>query len=450
MGLSTSKNTKMIQLLFASICACQVLFMASRAPRVTWEAVYLPLVETILYGMASTGNGSMRLADGRMVPIARFCSWIITCPIMLFQVVGIHEVKVYGISCKNMVMAASLVRTVYGIGASVTIDDKMRWIQYMLSCFTFLFELWCVYQIYNAGLKKFSAVKTPLNNIVHSRIQFLRFLFYLSWSSFPIVWVLSSTGLCLINEDGSVLAYLVADILCKNTYGIINANTLFRVLNGKWEPETEEEAKNGDHSNHVGESYIEQFLAGGRQPESIPSAGFARDVQVRVDGVPAYTPENARLYTEKMHAQAHRLNKAPEHFIDDRRLPCIRDEKAWQTEFSRRGSAQSSKPPPPDFIDNYLGRCPPPHNLNASAERGRPTEPRSRPDSTNAGPPPSGYGFGPGPASASGGHGPEQCMPLHNERERTLSPPRGVLEQEPSEKPSGGWTIFGRRPSAKQ
>lgn len=34
------------------------------------------------------------------------------------------------------------------------------------------------------------------------------------------------------------VAYLVADALCKNTNGLIQTNTLFNVLHGKWIPET--------------------------------------------------------------------------------------------------------------------------------------------------------------------------------------------------------------------
>lgn len=144
-----------------------------------------------------------------MVPIARFCSWLITCPIMLFQIVGIFELKWKGVPCKNMVMAASLIRTVFGIGASVCSNPTMRWVQYVLSCGFFFFELFVVATIFKNGLAKFGAVKTKLNNVVLSRLLLLRFLFFLSWLSFPIVWLLSSTGLCLIDEDGSV---------CKHTH----------------------------------------------------------------------------------------------------------------------------------------------------------------------------------------------------------------------------------------
>lgn len=103
---------------------------------------------------------------------------------MLFQVVGIHDHKLFGVSCKHMVMAAALIRTVFGIGASVTLDSPMRWVQFCLSYAFFVFELYCAYTIFGQGLKKFGAVKTTLNNIVYSRLLLLRFMFFFSWNSF--------------------------------------------------------------------------------------------------------------------------------------------------------------------------------------------------------------------------------------------------------------------------
>lgn len=188
----------------ASVCFCQVMFMTSRAPRVTWEACYLPLVETILYGLAASGNGLIRLSDGRIVPIARFCSWLITCPIMLFQIMSIHEVKWKGQSLKNLIMAASLIRTVFGIGASVTANETHRWVQYCLGVVSFLFELTVVYQVFQGGMSKFAATKSILNDMVYFRLGLMRILFFVSWVAFPVTWVLSSTGMCLIGEDASV------------------------------------------------------------------------------------------------------------------------------------------------------------------------------------------------------------------------------------------------------
>ena len=41
----------------AVMSACQVLFMISRAPRVPWEAIYLPATEAISYGLSFYGEG---------------------------------------------------------------------------------------------------------------------------------------------------------------------------------------------------------------------------------------------------------------------------------------------------------------------------------------------------------------------------------------------------------
>ena len=47
----------MTQLIMAVVSACQVVFMISRAPKVPWEAIYLPLSEMITYALAYTGHG---------------------------------------------------------------------------------------------------------------------------------------------------------------------------------------------------------------------------------------------------------------------------------------------------------------------------------------------------------------------------------------------------------
>ena len=42
---------KILQLCMSVVSTCQVLFMITRAPRVPWEAIYLPGTEAITYGL---------------------------------------------------------------------------------------------------------------------------------------------------------------------------------------------------------------------------------------------------------------------------------------------------------------------------------------------------------------------------------------------------------------
>ena len=72
---------KVVQLCWAVICLCQVLFMFSRAPRVPWEAIYLPGVECIIYTMSFSGNGYVRMVDGRILLWSRMASWLVCCPV---------------------------------------------------------------------------------------------------------------------------------------------------------------------------------------------------------------------------------------------------------------------------------------------------------------------------------------------------------------------------------
>ena len=56
--------------------ACQVLFMISRAPRVPWEAIYLPATEALSYGLSFYGEGYIRLATGKVLPWCRMAAWL--------------------------------------------------------------------------------------------------------------------------------------------------------------------------------------------------------------------------------------------------------------------------------------------------------------------------------------------------------------------------------------
>ncbi len=62
----------------AVVSTCQVLFMISRAPRVPWEAIYLPGTEAISYSLSFFGQGYILLANGKTLPWCRMAAWLCT------------------------------------------------------------------------------------------------------------------------------------------------------------------------------------------------------------------------------------------------------------------------------------------------------------------------------------------------------------------------------------
>jgi bacteriorhodopsin len=162
----------------------QVVFMTTRAPKVTWEAVYLPLVEAILYALAAAGHGMIRMGDGRVVPLGRMCSWLITCPVMLSQAFGIHNLEVWGVQMRMPVLACSIIRTVCGIFASVTPEVYIaKWIFFLCGCLFFAVEMTSVWVIFQYGIMRFIPVVDdhPDNRTALNRLYFMRLIFFTSW-----------------------------------------------------------------------------------------------------------------------------------------------------------------------------------------------------------------------------------------------------------------------------
>jgi bacteriorhodopsin len=69
------------------------------------------------------------------------------------------------------------------------------------------------------------------------RLQILRVIFFVPWTTFPMLWLLSSTSACILDENVSACLYLLADAMCKNSYGIVLWSTTWGLLNGKWDRE---------------------------------------------------------------------------------------------------------------------------------------------------------------------------------------------------------------------
>ena len=161
--------------------------MCTRAPKVTWEAVSLPLVEAIVYAMAAAGHGMIRMGDGRVVPLGRMCSWLITCPIMLSQAFGIHDLRVFGVQMRMPVLASSIIRTVCGIFASVTPEVYVaKWVFFSTGVFFFAIEMTSVWAIFQNGIARFVATADhhPDNQTALNRLYFMRVIFFTSWQDF--------------------------------------------------------------------------------------------------------------------------------------------------------------------------------------------------------------------------------------------------------------------------
>ena len=80
--------------LFAVSCLeLLCLFYGYRLRKVTWEQLWILIVECFSYGCAATVPEAqfrtLQLSNGREIPWLRFMGWLLTCPVLLMGLVSI-------------------------------------------------------------------------------------------------------------------------------------------------------------------------------------------------------------------------------------------------------------------------------------------------------------------------------------------------------------------------
>ena len=75
------------------------------------------------------------------------------------------------------------------------------WCFFLMGVSFFMFEYATVYAIFGIAIDDFASVQSPLGDLVVHRLNILRGIFYFSWTAFPIIWLISSSCLCVVDEN---------------------------------------------------------------------------------------------------------------------------------------------------------------------------------------------------------------------------------------------------------
>ena len=114
--------------LFAVSCLeLLCLFYGYRLRKVTWEQLWILIVECFSYGCAATVPEAqfrtLLLANGREIPWLRFMGWLLTCPVLLMGLVSIGTMTGTSTSVRLVpVLVANFVMILLGV-TSATIDE---------------------------------------------------------------------------------------------------------------------------------------------------------------------------------------------------------------------------------------------------------------------------------------------------------------------------------------
>ena len=171
----------------------------------SWTSAY-----TISDGVViATGGGGFNDAY-------RYVDWLLTVPLLLVELILVMKLSKSETVSKSVrlgLLAAIMV--VLGYPGETSDVASTRWIWWSLSMIPFL---WIVYELFVSLKASIANQPAEARGLVNSA----RWLVVLSWSFYPIVYVLPMIGLTGGAASAAVqIGYSIADVVAKAVFGIL-------------------------------------------------------------------------------------------------------------------------------------------------------------------------------------------------------------------------------------
>lgn len=167
-------------------------------------------------GAYTVVNGEITATGVKFNDAYRYVDWLLTVPLLLIELILVMRLSASETvkrSTKLAVLAALMV--ILGYPGEISMDSGTRWLWWTLAMIPFLI---IVYDLF-VGLKK--AIDAQ-HESVRGLVSAARWLTVLSWSFYPIVFVLPMIGLTGgAATTGVQVGYTIADIVAKAMFGVL-------------------------------------------------------------------------------------------------------------------------------------------------------------------------------------------------------------------------------------
>ena len=202
-------------LIWAIMCGTYLLLVLTQLPRVNWEVLAVPLVELLVYLLKWNGAGYVQLSKGRYMPWVQYASWLMTTPLLLFQIQDIVDVKIHKLRIAPMQSHLNVNMLMCGVTASMIEHEGWKFALFFVGCVLNVIIFFFSYLHFREGIRCWRESGQDVAPVIISRLKFCASCFFAAWTCYPALWLLSSQGLCIMTDFAIDLCYLIADVLGK-------------------------------------------------------------------------------------------------------------------------------------------------------------------------------------------------------------------------------------------
>jgi sensory rhodopsin len=191
-------------------------------PREKWRLLAwiaaVPAIAAVAYGLMALGFGGFRAPDGALVFIPRYVDWLLTTPIhvaVIAVVVGASRPVVARIA------GLQALTIVFGFAAAA-LTAPASWALYALGSLCFAGVVYTFY----GDLEDRAAAATDEAAALFRK---LRAFVVVLWLVYPVIWLLGSAGLGVMDSETAALVVSYIDVVSKVGFGLIAINNYVKL-----------------------------------------------------------------------------------------------------------------------------------------------------------------------------------------------------------------------------
>ena len=227
--------------------------------------------------------------NGVLFNWSQFLGWMITCPVLLIHLSNLAGKDVFDVRRMMKILVIYQILMVSGATASMC-NNGLKWLFFGVSLISLL-------KIYIYAHNIFQESREIMPKRANVVINWISFVFYVSWSGFGVSWFFSPNGISFFSDYTTKALFAFFDIMSKNVYSMLGWYLRWYIIRKFDNPEEfveqyqEEEEKKINillvENNAIYSHYFDNILI---------QHGCTVDVSKNIDELLFMTSNNDRQY----------------------------------------------------------------------------------------------------------------------------------------------------------